>query len=92
MIIDWWKKTKDTASSCKKIPLLITKENNKPILLFVSGEGSNIITEQMRLIPICSFKIDNCIMYVYLFEDFIKLDPVKFKLVCNQYFEDISSK
>jgi len=77
-LVDWWKKLRPEAVNDGKIPLLIVKENFKPILLFTNYEfllAANSIGEHA---PCNRISIDDSHMYgtvVYLLDHFLLMKP-----------------
>lgn len=82
-IKDWWVKTTDLTKSCNKIPLIIAKENNKPILIFTSIDGFHIFNSCKDIKHIMTFKFDNEWVYVYLFDDILNSDADEFRAACQ---------
>lgn len=73
-ILDFWNQTKRDSKSSHKRPALIVKQNNKPILLLVDNIIAAIFY-QMKLCPKIMIHMEKgSVIYVYLFEDFLKLD------------------
>ena len=90
-LVDWWDKLSNEAYEDHKIPLLIVKENFKPILLFsnvllddrikeVYDVGFSPFTSKLSL----HFDHFNGVVEMFMFEDFLKIDPNKIKEICQR--------
>ena len=74
-IVKWWDKAVKESKSISKIPILIIKQNNKPTLLMTDNNLRHYLTYFTRNYQM-SIKFDNLPeAYIYLFEDFLKIDP-----------------
>lgn len=69
----FWNKLCRSCDVINKNPILICKQNHMPILLCMNNKGKNLFEKLYNICFICSFpKID---MFVYLFDEIIKLNP-----------------
>jgi len=71
-LIEWWDKLKDTAEKENKIPWLIVKENNKPILLITDDTTFLFRFCEKECKPKVTFLYNETPLYMYLFEDILK--------------------
>jgi hypothetical protein len=74
-ILSFWEQTKRDADRGSKLPLLIVKQNYKPILLITNKVMNEILNSHLSY-PKLSCRIsDSEDIFVYLFDDFLKINP-----------------
>ncbi len=85
----WYKALSDSAKDCK-IPLLVVKENNKPIIIFFPS----------KFLHIFNFENDEFILFFHLsgeetcmclLDDFLSLNIDVFKENCSKYLNNKDS-
>jgi len=77
-IYNWYSTLIEISKDSGKIPFLIAKQNNKPILLITNAliERSNYFND---LKPISGFIFEQELSFIYIFEDLLKQDPETFR-------------
>jgi hypothetical protein len=86
-IINWWKETIEESDTADKEPILITRQNNRPMLLVTTAKLSDALmkyTEMIPVIQIYSIEKNPCI---FLFDDFMNTDSEKFKQILKEVFD-----
>jgi hypothetical protein len=88
IIEDWWFKLNHNALELEKIPVLIVKQNNKPILWISDSVFKDSIESLNNIInyKLSSF-IDDKEIYFYEFNDIITLDITAFNECFNMKFK-----
>jgi len=78
-VVSFWEQTVSQANSSLKYPMAIVKQNNKPVLVLTDKTIFNILNDIFGMVP--QLKITNNIrtLYVYKFENILKLNPDLFK-------------
>ena len=84
MLLEWWRKAFSDATQSNKIPLLIVKENNRPILVFTSMTGMCNFGNELNQFPIITFRMNEGLVFSFLFDDFLKFDIDLFKQMCEK--------
>lgn len=84
LIWEWWKKV--VADAGNKIPVLIVKENNKPILLMTNNDGRFLFVNSVPGgYPKFEFRINDHCISTYMFDAFLKFDVDVIKAACDLY-------
>lgn len=83
LISEWWSKLNNSAKITEKIPLLIIKANNYPILLISNDTFCNQITMFFDINYSASFYQKDQYLYFYQFDDILKLDYKTFLAMCE---------
>jgi hypothetical protein len=72
-LVNWWIKVNEEAEHDSKHPILIAKQNQKPILIFVDEFFREIIDENKTIQPILIWNYTRTVS-IYRFEEFLMLD------------------
>lgn len=64
----FWGTAKTQAAQCKKLPMMIAKQNAQPIVVCLSKEGARELAIQLKCI-LCSPPLN---LYIFLLDDFLK--------------------
>jgi len=80
-VLNFWNQTQNTAEKVNKIPILIARQNYKPILFITNNEYFKLsLSSKFDLYPILISNIltnDNS-LFIYLYDSIIKLNSDKF--------------
>lgn len=80
-ILKWYSKLESESRKINKIPFLIVKENNKPTLII---SNDNIIFKEIGMDFELCFKYGDDYLYLYLFDEFLKMDSDNVKKVLKK--------
>lgn len=83
-IIKWLDKLLDECILTEKYPLLIVKQNNKPILVFTNEEIEKELIIYFGLKPRLDFIYNDSYISVYLLDDILNLNIDIFKEMLNK--------
>lgn len=64
----FWTEAKMQAARYKKLPLMIAKQNQQPIVVCLSREGLDVLNVRLK----CSLTAPKMNLFVILFDDFLK--------------------
>lgn len=79
-LVEFWRKLLTECQQTKKHPMLIFRQNNRPIMLCLSQQGIDLF--QLKKLPHCAIKIDAMLMFVMSFENFLSTaQPQKLNVV-----------
>ena len=87
-LLDFWKQTKQQAGKVDKIPVLIIKENYRPIL-FISNQWTKyLFSIYLELDYILKSNLENETLYVWKLDDICKVNPNIFINALDIVLED----
>ncbi len=85
-LLSFWKQcVNDSKKSCK-LPILLAKQNHKPILMCTNNTLSSLLC-RIDFFPKLVSKLNDDNINIYIFDEFLKLDINKFKLIIEQIYE-----
>ena len=91
-IVGWWKVHLDKSREVNRHPLLIIKQNNKPILWICDRRISSRMNAYFNIEPKLISKISNLEkMHIFDFEEVMTTDPEAFKLLLNEMVKNENS-
>lgn len=76
-ILEFWKQVKRDSELTSKLPMLIVKQNYKPILFLTNETMYNILIGYFTY-PKVQIRITDEIIYMYLLSDILLIDPKTF--------------
>ncbi|MGB4206060.1 MAG: hypothetical protein WBJ84_10645 [Bacteroidales bacterium] len=78
LLYEWWIKLNNECKNCNKIPILIVKEDYKPVLLLTNSYFGNFLETHFNFHIRIIWKLDQEIN-IGLFDDLLKIDADCFK-------------
>jgi len=87
-LITWWDKANKEAKELEKIPVLIIKQNNKPILWISNLEFRDKMTFFFSYQPKVQINHEGDALCVYLFDKIKELSPNVFKAMLEEIMID----
>ena len=86
-IFNWWKEAVKESVDSKTEPMLVVRQNNRPILLLTSTRLTKLISLSSNLTPYMQILSMEMLPSVYKFEDFLSIDSNMFKLQMMKEFD-----
>jgi hypothetical protein len=77
-ITSFWRQAKKQAEQSNKLPLLIVKKNNMPIIVFTDKVLHKYLMDDFNISELMSIKYKNEFIFLYKFEQIIELDYIGF--------------
>lgn len=82
LLVDWWKKLEEACKQDGKNPILITKSNNKPILLFTNDNVGSLLGSFFSVRPVFVSGFGPTKICAFTLKDILSLDVDRFKQLC----------